>query len=53
MNVYLDAKTASLKEKLKECIYMQQPKGYIPKGQEHLVCLLNRGILGLKQGTYI
>ena len=30
-------------------MYMQQPEGFIEKGNEHLVCKLNKGIYGLKQ----
>ena len=36
----MDVKTAFLNEHFKEDIYMQQPYGFIQKGQEHMVCRL-------------
>lgn len=41
--------TAFLNGELDEEIFMKQPEGFAVKGQEHLVCRLNRSIYGLKQ----
>ena len=45
----LDVATAFLNGELDEEIFMKQPEGFAVKGQEHLVCRLNRSIYGLKQ----
>ncbi|KAH9725543.1 Integrase catalytic domain-containing protein [Citrus sinensis] len=45
----IDVKTVFLNRHLEENIYMQQPNGFIQKGQEHMVCKLQRSIYGLKQ----
>nr|GEU42089.1 hypothetical protein [Tanacetum cinerariifolium] len=45
----MDLKTAFLNGKLDEEIYIQQPKGFIVKGQEHKVCKLVKSLYGLKQ----
>ena len=45
----MDVKTAFLNGELEGDIYMQQPKGFIALGQEHMVCKLYRSIYGLKQ----
>ncbi|KAL8114038.1 hypothetical protein AgCh_021072 [Apium graveolens] len=47
----MDVKTAFINGSLEETIYMQQPKGFIKEGQEHLVCKLKRSIYGLKQAS--
>ena len=46
-----DIKAAFLYGKLEEEIYMKQPKGFILKGQEHLVLKLKKALYGLKQAA--
>ncbi len=48
----LDVKTAFLYGDLEADIYMQQPEGYIVKGQENKVYRLKKAIYGLKQASY-
>lgn len=47
----MDVVTAFLNGTLGEEIYMDQPPGYIKKGEENLVCKLKRSIYGLKQSS--
>ena len=47
----MDVKTTFLNGNLEEDIYMRQPEGFIAKGQEHMVCKLQRSIYGLKQAS--
>ena len=47
----MDVKTTFLNGSLGEDIYMQQPKGFIARGQEHMACKLQRSIYGLKQAS--
>ena len=51
--IHLDVKTAFLHDDLKEEIYMEQPKGFVASGQEHLVCRLMKESIQLQTGTGI
>lgn len=46
-----DVTTAFLYGKIKEDIYMRQPKGAVTSGQETKVCKLQRSLYGLKQAS--
>jgi len=45
----MDVKTAFLNGDLEEEIYIDQPGGFIAKGQENKVCKLVKSLYGLKQ----
>ena len=45
---HMDVKTTFLNGTLEEDIYMQQPEGFIARGQEHMACKLQRSIYRLK-----
>jgi len=47
----MDVKTAFLNGNIEEEVYMDQPIGFVSKGQEHKVCRLKRSIYGLKQSS--
>ena len=47
----MNVKIAFLNGELDEEIYMDQPVGFIAKGQEWKVCKLKRSIYGLKQSS--
>ena len=47
----MDIKTAFLNGELNEEIYMDQPVGFVAKGQERKVYKLKRSIFGLKQSS--
>ena len=47
----MDIKTAFLNGEIDEEIYMDQPIGFVAKGQERKVCKLKRSIYGLKQSS--
>ena len=47
----MDVKTAFLNGFLDEEIYMEQPLGFIQRGQEKKVCKLQKSIYGLKQAS--
>jgi transposase InsO family protein len=46
---HMDVKSAYLNGTLEETIYMRQPEGFEEKGKEQFVCLLKKGLYGLKQ----
>ena len=45
----MDVKLAYLHGVLEEEIYMEQPEGFVAKGEEDKVCKLVRSLYGLKQ----
>ena len=49
----MDIKMALLYGELKEEIHMEQPEGFVVKGQERKVCKLVKSIYGLKQARRV
>ena len=49
----IDIKSAFLNGVLEDEIYMKQPKGFVAKGNETLVCRLNKSLYGLKQAPAV
>lgn len=47
----MDVKTAYLNGEVEEELYMEQPDGFVRKGQENLVCKLEKSLYGLKQSA--
>lgn len=45
----MGVKTAFLNRDHSKKVYMRQPKCFIVKGKENLVCKLNKSLYGLKQ----
>ena len=49
----VDIKGTDLNGKLDDTMYMHQPKGFIERGKENVVCKLNKSIYGLKQSEQV
>ena len=47
----LDVKSTFLNGFLQEEIYVEQPKGFVKKGEEDKVYLLKKALYGLKQAS--
>jgi transposase InsO family protein len=50
---HMDVKAAFLNGDLQETVYMRQPEGFEVKGKEDWVCLLKKGVYGLRQGSRV
>ena len=49
----MDVKDAYLNAPIDEVIYMQQPLGFLEKGKETYVCLLQKSLYGLRQAGHL
>jgi hypothetical protein len=49
----IDIVGAFLNGEIQDDIFIQQPEGFVVKGQEHHVCRLNKALYGLKQAGMI
>ena len=49
----VDIKGAYLNGNLDNTVYLQQPEGIFQKGEENLICKLNKSIYGLKQSEQV
>jgi ATP-binding cassette subfamily B (MDR/TAP) protein 1 len=49
---HVDFKGAFLNSPISHDVYMKQPKGFVKKGTEHLVCKLKKSIYGTMQGSH-
>ena len=47
--IQIDVSNAYLNADLSKPIYMEQPQGFVVPGKEHMVCILKKGLYGLKQ----
>ena len=49
LHLWLDVKSAFLNGELNEAVFVEQPQGYVRKGDEHKVYKLKKALYGLKQ----
>jgi hypothetical protein len=45
----MDIKSTFLNGNLEEEVYVEQPAGFVVKGEEEKVCILKKALYGLKQ----
>jgi hypothetical protein len=45
----MDVKSAFFNDNLEEVVYVEQPAGFVVKGEEEKVCRLKKDFYGLKQ----